>query len=120
SLAYNAVMLDRKRVNLDKPDFHATDELLRHSFDAIALTAWQQVLGSEDLSGLAKKISKDRLSELTKTSLDAFMDQYLNAENIEALNSTSSKNVALFLRDMLLYIELSSAIKAGDVGRIEE
>ncbi|KAI9237248.1 MAG: hypothetical protein BYD32DRAFT_436743 [Podila humilis] len=113
-------MLGWKRINLDKPDFHATDELLCHSFDAIALTAWQQVLGSEDLSGLAKRNSKAHLSELTKTSLNSFMNQYLDAENVEALNSTSSKNTALFLRDMLLYIELSSAIKAGNVGCLEE
>lgn len=120
SLAYNAIMLGQKCVNLDKPDFHATDELLCHTFHAIALMAWQQVLGLEDLSGLAKRIGKAHLSELTKTSLDSFMNQYLNAKNIEALNNTSSKNAALFLRDMLLYIELSSAIKASDVGHLEE
>jgi hypothetical protein len=36
------------------------------------------------------------------------------------MENNSSRNAALFLRDMILYMELSSAIKIGDIGRIEK
>src|SRR5690606_38798482 len=119
-LAYNAFMLGRKRVSLDNPDFHATDELLRHTFDAMVLTAWQEVLDAADLDRFFKKLSKRRLSELTTAAVDTFMERYIDPSNLHELNSTASRNAALFIRDMLFYIELSAAIKASDVGRIEE
>ncbi|KAF9942261.1 hypothetical protein BGZ65_006496 [Modicella reniformis] len=120
TLAYNASMLGRKRVSFDKPDFRATDELLRHTFDALALVAWQEVLGADDLDKFPDKYSKRTLYERTEAAVETLMERYMNPKNAHELNSESSRNAGLFLRDMLIYIELSAAIKAGDVGRIEE
>ncbi|ORZ28543.1 hypothetical protein BCR41DRAFT_292233, partial [Lobosporangium transversale] len=41
SIAFNVSLLERKRVSLEKPDFHATNELLRESFDALVQRAWE-------------------------------------------------------------------------------
>ncbi|KAF9955597.1 hypothetical protein BGZ65_003287 [Modicella reniformis] len=120
SLAYNITMLGRKRVNCDKPDFHAADELLRHTFDAMVLVAWQEVLGTDDLKRFSNKCSKKGLSNLTNAGVDTLMERFLDPKNLHQLNCQASQNAALFIRDMLFYIELSAAIKAGDVGRIEE
>ncbi|ORZ28544.1 hypothetical protein BCR41DRAFT_331178, partial [Lobosporangium transversale] len=52
--------------------------------------------------------------------VDTLIDRFLLTGSLEILDGTTSRNSALFLRDMLFYLELSSAIKAGDHGRIEE
>lgn len=119
SLAFNATMLGRKRVNLDKPDFHATDELLHHTFDAMALRAWEIVLECDDLETLSSRDPDAMCSDIT-SKVNNLIDQYLVTTNLAQLNGTASTNAALFLRDMLIYLELSSAIKAGDIGRIRE
>lgn len=119
SLAYNVAMLGRKRVSLDKPDFHAVDELLRHTFDAMVLTVFQEVLATENLEKFVKGHSRRTVSERTMAALTTIMERYFDA-SLDEFNGTASQNASLFLRDMLFYIELCSAIKAGDVGRIKE
>ncbi|KAF9271184.1 hypothetical protein BGZ88_006661 [Linnemannia elongata] len=42
------------------------------------------------------------------------IDRDINTSNIEDI---PSRNATLFLRDMMLYMELSSAIKIGDIGQ---
>ncbi|CAO3568653.1 unnamed protein product [Mortierella alpina] len=90
SLSQLATMLGgRNRIFSDNPDFHSTDEFLRHVFNATVLRLW-------DVS---------------------IIDGRLNPEDI---NDPSSANATLFLREMTLYLELSSAIKVGDIGRIDK
>ncbi|KAF9176923.1 hypothetical protein BGZ51_009411 [Haplosporangium sp. Z 767] len=120
SLAYNASLLERRRVNLDNPDFHATDELLNHTFDALVLRAWGLVLECDDLNAFTLSDPNTQLCDVLTAKADILIDQYLVTENLEQLNSTASQNAALLLRDLLLYKELNSGTKAGDVGRIEE
>jgi hypothetical protein len=56
-----------------------------------------------------------------KNKVNAILEQYLTAaSNLLNNRNQQSINAAMFIRDMLLYIELGSAIKAGDIGRIEE
>ncbi|KAG0349917.1 hypothetical protein BGZ54_004123 [Gamsiella multidivaricata] len=120
SLAYNAVMLGRKRVNLDKPDFHATDELLRHTFDGIVLRLWEIEMGHDDIESFAFEGSADELKDFVDRKVTIILERYFTTVNLDQLNGTASRNAALFLRDMMVYMELSSAIKCGDIGRIEE
>ncbi|KAF9976372.1 hypothetical protein BGZ65_007864 [Modicella reniformis] len=122
SVAFYATLLKRKRVGLEKPDFHATDELLRHVFDAMALRAWELVLNCHGLQTFTcddPRPTKAKLMGIIETKVDDLIERFLVMRNIDKLD-TASKNAAIFLRDMLLYIELSSAIKVGDVGRLEE
>ncbi|KAG0308049.1 hypothetical protein BGZ99_001291 [Dissophora globulifera] len=118
SLAYFATKLRRKRVNLDKPDFHATRELLRHCFDALLQQAWEIELQCDDLENFGKDLSEIELNDITKSAGHAILMRYFVAD-IETINGTISRNAALFLRDAMLFFELSSAIKVGDVGRLE-
>ncbi|KAF9895998.1 hypothetical protein BX616_008371, partial [Lobosporangium transversale] len=60
------------------------------------------------------------LQEKLEQRIDIVLDKLMELSELEQLNGTVSMNAALFIRDMLIYIELSSAIKAGDTGRIHE
>ncbi|KAG0316399.1 hypothetical protein BG000_004876, partial [Podila horticola] len=117
SLEQLATMLGRKRIFSDNPDFHAMDELLRHVFTATVLRLWEVSMGAEEMQ--TPEIYSDNVafSNLVNEKVMEIVDQNINAPNIE---STSSRNARLFLRDMILYMELSSAIKIGDIGRIEK
>ncbi|KAG0012513.1 hypothetical protein BGZ82_002575, partial [Podila clonocystis] len=120
SLAFNVTMLGWKRVKVDKLDFHAVDELLRHTFEAMVLRVWEIVLETDDLDTLAWELGAAGISHMTALNVDTILDRYLNISDSERFGSMASRNAALFIRDMLLYVELSSAIKMGDIGRIEE
>ncbi|ORZ06532.1 hypothetical protein BCR41DRAFT_296188, partial [Lobosporangium transversale] len=93
SLGFIISMLERKRLGMDTSNFHAADELIRHTFDAMVRRLWEVEFRLE--------ISDMRAYE--------FAMEYSNA----------NANAVLFLRDTLAYIELGAAIKAGDVGRIK-
>ncbi|ORZ12460.1 hypothetical protein BCR41DRAFT_307838, partial [Lobosporangium transversale] len=120
SIAFNVSLLERKRVSLEKPDFHATNELLRESFDALVQRAWELTLLSTNLEEFAEGVSDEVLKIELMAKVDTLIDRFLLTGSLEILDGTTSRNSALFLRDMLFYLELSSAIKAGDHGRIEE
>ncbi|ORY94359.1 hypothetical protein BCR41DRAFT_289343, partial [Lobosporangium transversale] len=116
SLAFYASMLGRNRVTLDGPDFYATNELLQHTFDAMVIRAWGLDLGCDCVQGMLDYILQEKLEQ----RIDIVLDKLMELSELEQLNGTVSMNAALFIRDMLIYIELSSAIKAGDTGRIHE
>ncbi|KAG0316769.1 hypothetical protein BG000_004747, partial [Podila horticola] len=48
SLSYNIQLLGWKHIGLDKADFHAMDELLRHTFEALVLSVWREEFGCSD------------------------------------------------------------------------
>ncbi|KAF9975643.1 hypothetical protein BGZ75_000451, partial [Mortierella antarctica] len=120
SFAFNAAKLKRKRVNLDKHNFHAVDELIRHTLDAMVLHLWEVVLETKDLEALARTRSKAALNKLVTAGAERILDAYLDPAKQDAMDNVLSKNSALLLRDMLHYVELSDSIKSGDLGRIEE
>ncbi|KAI7818762.1 hypothetical protein BC939DRAFT_461935 [Gamsiella multidivaricata] len=119
SIAFNASLLNRKRVSLDKPDFHATDELLRQSFEAMALRAWEIILECDSLSEYQHNGTEAELLDLVGSKVNTILERFIMKGNQEHLADVASRNAALFLRDMMLYIELASAIKCGDTGRLE-
>ncbi|KAF9342950.1 hypothetical protein BGX26_006523, partial [Mortierella sp. AD094] len=120
SLAYSSSLLGRKRIQPEKPDFHASDDHIRENFDAMALRAFEEVLGTEDLGQFALLSDPDLINLRISSSVNAIIDKYINnSDRLEELG-TRSRNGALFLRDAIIYLELSAAISAGDLGRLEE
>ncbi|KAF9344028.1 hypothetical protein BGX26_004899 [Mortierella sp. AD094] len=119
----NRVLLRRKRVNLQKQDFHAADELLLHSFQALVMRQWEIEFGCDDIDKLNEKLRtfdnftlNQKITSGAENIIRKFYDELQGSTDY----TTSSKNAASFTRDMVLYLELSTAIKAGDIGRIEE
>ncbi|KAG0008657.1 hypothetical protein BGZ82_004528, partial [Podila clonocystis] len=115
--------LGKNRINKDKADFHAMDDFLRHVFDAMVLIIWEIEFDHDDLptkfSTFTPNITPGLLMDI-KSKVDHILEKYLSTKNHDDVGNQQSKNAALFIRDMLFYIELGSAIKAGDIGRIEE
>ncbi|KAF9935328.1 hypothetical protein BGZ65_003413 [Modicella reniformis] len=164
SLAHTISMLQRKRLQVDKANFHDTDDLLRHTFDAMAIRVWQVELKTDNLEAAVKDLDSERidlfvsehveniyrrcfidalsddisdeisngesdseLEEATDNDSDEDVDVQEGQRDRQAQNeqsndriSIATKNAMLFIRDMILYLELSAAIKVGDIGRIEE
>ncbi|KAF9343521.1 hypothetical protein BGX26_005608 [Mortierella sp. AD094] len=120
SIAFNASRLGRKGVTKDHQDFHTADELIRHTFISTVRRASEAVLGS-DADKLDKDLSVDDRNAMFSTVADKVVDRYYTKyRSFRKQCSAGSNNAALFLRDAALYLELSDAIKAGDIGRIEE
>ncbi|KAF9941102.1 hypothetical protein BGZ65_005218 [Modicella reniformis] len=121
SLSFNLNMLGRKRVSRDKSDYHAAEELLMHTFDAMVLRLWEQYLITENLNNFGKQHSDADLNDMVSSKAELIRHAYLvESGELRKKHHTVKANAALFIRDMVLFIELSNAIKIGDVGRIEE
>ncbi|KAI1287526.1 hypothetical protein EDD11_010341 [Mortierella claussenii] len=110
-------MLGRKRIFSESAEYHAIDELFRHTFSATVLRLWDVSMEAEDLRKLAECGDDTVFSDLVMAGVEKLVKQHLDPTKIK---DTSSANATLFLRDMMLYMEFSSAIRAGDIGRIEE
>ncbi|KAF9117910.1 hypothetical protein BGW39_001672 [Mortierella sp. 14UC] len=115
SLASDIAMLRRKRVRSEKHCFHTADELLRSKFDALVMCLWEEKLEArleaEDESMLPRIVEA---AEYLCAELSQPTQEYSKQRG------TANTNAMLFIRDMLVYLELTAAIKCGDVGRIEE
>ncbi|KAF9136723.1 hypothetical protein BGX20_007997, partial [Mortierella sp. AD010] len=111
-------MLRRKRINKNKTDFHTADELIRHVFDAVALRALEVALGTADITKLDAPLDKCEFDKSVMDRVEVVIRDSIYHPDEEGC--MASRNVALFMRDMILYLELSAVIKAGDIGRIEE
>lgn len=120
SLAAIAGMLGRKHVGTDKPDFHATDKLLCHTFTTLVLRIWQVEFEANDLENFDFNPNSDDFEDMLESTSDCILDMYFTSHNEDKLNGMSSRNAALFLRVAVLYLELTSATKAGDTGQIKE
>ncbi|PPQ69090.1 hypothetical protein CVT24_000134, partial [Panaeolus cyanescens] len=69
SLAYFFSLLDKKRLNGERPDFHGLHTALKQIFDGIILNAWRTETGYQDLSQYAsdkKPIEEDLLEMAEK------------------------------------------------------
>ncbi|KAG0300064.1 hypothetical protein BGZ98_009516, partial [Dissophora globulifera] len=129
SLAFYIAMLERKRVNLDTPNHHAADEILRNTFDAMVRQIWETELETENLDKFATdkfgidELQRDTtgLADFISKMSETIRQKYLiNTPKLTQQFNNADVNALLFIRDMNVYIELSAAIKAGDVQRIEE
>ncbi|KAF8914559.1 hypothetical protein BGZ58_005699, partial [Dissophora ornata] len=120
SLLNVATLLKKKRVSIDKSNFHAVDELIRETFEAMVVRMWEEVLEAGNLDGPSEGLDQPAKDNLINSKIQLIMERYFSESTREDLNSVSSRNAALFVKDALIYIELAAAIKIGDVGRIEE
>ncbi|GJJ71294.1 hypothetical protein EMPS_07069 [Entomortierella parvispora] len=109
SLASFISLLASKGFNTDKPEYKPTSELLKIVFDAMSMVLWEDLHTSVE-------------SDMTR-----FVDLVIYAiASLQHANpllngrpcTPADINALLFLRDMIVFIELSAAIKAGDLGRI--
>lgn len=121
SLQFNKVFLKRKRVSLTDFDFHAADELLRHTFDAMVKRIWEVYLQNVDLAKAIEGMSANQVQDLVAEKVTDIVNDLISPDPDELSGySRTNRNMALLLRHLLFYFELRTAIKAGDIGRIEE
>ncbi|KAF9315754.1 hypothetical protein BG006_003700, partial [Podila minutissima] len=93
------------------------DEFLRHVFSAVVLRLWETSVATNEEQFLAGCSDDSVFNTFVSAKVERIVSQDLDASKIK---DTSSANATLFLRDMTLYLELSSAIKIGDIGRLEK
>lgn len=111
TLASITVVLRRKYLQKEKPQFHSASELLQIVFDAMV-----QLL-CEALQSGGMTDEQDIPSAATIIT-NSFL--HMPSPSLFGLPSTTANNNALlFLRDVAMYIELGEAIKAGDIGHIK-
>ncbi|KAG0343124.1 hypothetical protein BG005_002546 [Podila minutissima] len=98
SLQFNKLLLKRKRVSLTDFDYHAADELLRHTFDAMVKRIWEVALENIDLAkaavGLDNQQIKDLVSEKV-TELAVYAAKGSNS-SWDTLASSISVNIRTF------------------------
>ncbi|KAK3843879.1 MAG: LOW QUALITY PROTEIN: hypothetical protein J3R72DRAFT_440193, partial [Linnemannia gamsii] len=123
SLSFYIAKLKRKRVSEESSSYHAANELMRNVFDGMVLRLWQEELGfdsSETLDELGANQDATTMLNQVCTAAEAIRTRYIiRPEANRKAHGNANTNAALFIRDMLVYIELGDAIKQGDVGRIE-
>ncbi|KAG0205006.1 hypothetical protein BGX33_008156, partial [Mortierella sp. NVP41] len=123
SLSFYVARLKRKRISEGSSSFHAADELMRNVFDGMVLRLWQEELGidpSEPSEAFGPNQDPTRMLDQVSTAAEAIRTRHLvRPEMNRKAYGNANTNAALFIRDMLVYIELGDAIKQGDVGRIE-
>lgn len=110
SLASIVIFLDRKRLSKEKQEFKAADELLRIVFDTMV----QSLRESLRQGGESDELSIRKLADIITNSFCG-----LPSPSLVGLPCTTVNiNALIFLRDVAVHIELTEAIKAGDIGRI--
>ncbi|KAF8978249.1 hypothetical protein BGZ52_006222, partial [Haplosporangium bisporale] len=111
SLASIIILLGRKRLSKEKLEFKAADELLRIVFDAKVQLLYESLRQGDT----SDELDIPKFAEIITNS---FCD--LPSPSLLGLHCTTANiNSLLFLRDVAVHIELSEAIKAGDIGRIK-
>ncbi|KAG0261519.1 hypothetical protein BGZ95_004211 [Linnemannia exigua] len=115
SLASDIAMLRRKRVRSEKHCFHTADELLRSKFDALVMCLWE-----EKLEARLEAVDESMLPMIVEAAENLCAELSQPSQEYSKQRGTANTNAMLFIRDMLVYLELAAAIKCGEVGRIEE
>ncbi|KAI8597881.1 hypothetical protein EDD21DRAFT_310195 [Dissophora ornata] len=111
SLASIIILLSRKRLSKEKQEFKAADELLRIVFDAMVQSLYESLRQGDTSDELP-------IPKIAETITNSFCD--LPSPSLFGLPCTTANiNSLLFLRDVAAHVELSEAIKAGDIGRIK-
>ncbi|KAG0352647.1 hypothetical protein BGZ54_002649 [Gamsiella multidivaricata] len=110
TLASIIILLDRKRLSKEKQEFKAADELLRIVFDAMV----QSLCESLREGGASDELDIPKFTETITNSFCGLPSPSL----FDLPCTTVNINALLFLRDVAVHIELTEAIKAGDIGRI--
>lgn len=113
SLSYYIPLLGRRQLNKDMPSYYVADDFLRVVFDSMTTRMWNSKTSAFPGPTPMKEDAFEK-------EINAIIDQLLvKSTTLFSTTSTTNANAILFLRDMTVYIEFCTAIKAGDVGRIE-
>lgn len=111
SIAAISVLLGRKRLAKDKPEFKDADELLRIIFTAKV----QQIHKFLQQTTASEEFSEQCTVDIITKSFSGKPSPLL----LGLPSSIANTNALLFLRDVAVHIELMEAIKVGDIGRIK-
>ncbi|KAF9134764.1 hypothetical protein BGX30_011781 [Mortierella sp. GBA39] len=110
SLSFYIARLKWKRVSEESSSFHAANELMRNVFDGMVLRLWQEELGidsSETLGTLDANQDTTTMLNQVSTAAEAIRNQYLvRPEANRKSYGNANTNAALFIRDMVVYVEL--------------
>ncbi|KAG0195260.1 hypothetical protein BGX33_003798, partial [Mortierella sp. NVP41] len=107
TLASISILLDRKRLSKEKQEFKTADELLRIVFDAMVQLLWESLRRG----GASDELHIPKFAETITNSFCG-----LSSPSLFGLPCTTANiNALLFLRDVAVHIELTEAIKAGDI-----
>ena len=115
SMAAFLPLLTRRKLNKDMPCYYTADEFLRVIFRAMVTQRWKEKIKAHEnhQHSTADEAFEQRINSIVNELIDPSTKLFDSF-------STTNANAILFLRDMTVYIEFCSAIKAGDVGRVEE
>ncbi|KAF9368395.1 hypothetical protein CPB97_004668, partial [Podila verticillata] len=107
----------RRQLNKDMPCYYTADDFLRIVFGAMVSQLWQ----AKERSYSRNHGSASMSDEMFEQEISNIVNELLiKSTTLFNTLSTTNANAILFIRDMVVYIEFSAAIKGGDVGRIEE
>lgn len=105
------------------PFWNDLDEALRHVSEAHFRTSWCQLTGAKTLDDLVKK-RPEELHAYAGQILDRYASMAALVELQERMPSEKpdlvQENIIMWNKDILPYLELTAAIKQGDVGRMED
>ncbi|KAJ3520501.1 hypothetical protein NMY22_g12730 [Coprinellus aureogranulatus] len=138
SLAHLFLLLGKTRLGNPKPDFHSLLAALQQVLGGVVILAWEKECGFDDLKSFAdSKPTPEQLIEIAyrivekyATPTPSFPASYTPKSSKGGVPEPSASSesapdlvkecLARLLRDLLLVIELVSAVKDGDFGRIED
>jgi hypothetical protein len=132
SLRWWFVILDKKRLNGEKPDYHTLLETYRQILDGVLLNAWReevQKMGYSSVSAFAKsrptssmlrKLAQDILLTYTELHDSGTSDMSSSEPSGLQPQDTIYVNLKRLTGDLLYVAILRDAIRAGDFGQIED
>jgi hypothetical protein len=119
SLANFFVLLDKKRLGSQHPDFHTLLATLMQILDGLILEAWRQKTASSSLSEYSRQ---KPTPAAIQTTAQEIVDDYASPFWSESEDPNDDKvhcNMRLLIRDLMLVAALTSAFSDGDFGRVE-
>ncbi|KAF7378269.1 hypothetical protein MSAN_00252300 [Mycena sanguinolenta] len=94
-------------------------ELMQISLSAHIVDAFRIYCGNESLSDWARSATASEFEAVAKTVFDnLFSTAAINKLRADSKNDITLENAILYNRDALFYVELTQAIKKGDIGRV--
>ncbi|KAF9066809.1 hypothetical protein BDP27DRAFT_1226836, partial [Rhodocollybia butyracea] len=118
SLVYFFILLEKKRLANDKPDFHALSSALLQILDGILLSGWIRECGYTSFTEFAESTpNAAKLRDIASQSLE----EIDSPEKPEVTSDDNChRNIRLLARDLLVVAEITAAVPQGDFGRIED
>ncbi|KAJ6536231.1 hypothetical protein B0H19DRAFT_962812 [Mycena capillaripes] len=120
SLAYFFVLLEKARLGGKHPDYHSLLAALMQILDGLLLDAWRLECGFPSLAAFAA-------STPTPEQILAMADRILSEHAMPERSSPSTTpvdnvhgNIRRLIHDLLHVAEVTRAISAGDLGRVED